>query len=626
MFSIKSAIPSKNKLSLSVLLIILLWFSIVPMTKKWGNPLTWDVFGYYLYVPATFIWNDVALKDFGKVEEANLKYENTDSYYQGSKTEEGNWMIKYSMGLAMLETPFFFVAHKLAPSLGYPADGFSRPYQLAMFFAHFFYLLIGFIFLRKVLLKLFSDKITAILLLLVVIGTNYYTMAMLVGVTPIHSLEFSLVSIFLFLTISFHENATKRKAVFLGIVYGLIILVRPSDILVGIIPLFWGVSSFKTLKEKITMIFKNQKLEIVLFGILLFVVLFPQLYYWKIVAGKWLLFSYNNNPGEGFEFLSPYLSEVLFGFRKGWLLYTPLMLFSSIGFVYLYKQKRELFFPIVLFFVLNVYLISSWSCYWYAGGFGQRAMVDSYPILLLPLGYYLNYLSSLANRLMKYLLIAIILLLVILNIFQTWQFEHRIIDATRMTSKYYFKTFGKTNVSEEDKKLMLVNRGESVFTDEENYTSKLLFSQNYNTPDEAQKNQYRDSLAKEGKYCFQMDSNTIYTSKYEASYSSITKKDYAWIRCTGWFYPTKEMKGNPLSLVVTFLNYQEKMYDYNAVDISKQTKDSVELNKWNKFTFDFLTPEVRSVNDKINIYFWYKAKAPILIDDLEIQVFEKKNK
>ncbi len=310
MFSIKSAIPSKNKLSLSVLLIILLWFSIVPMTKKWGNPLTWDVFGYYLYVPATFIWNDVALKDFGKVEEANLKYENTDSYYQGSKTEEGNWMIKYSMGLAMLETPFFFVAHKLAPSLGYPADGFSRPYQLAMFFAHFFYLLIGFIFLRKVLLKLFSDKITAILLLLVVIGTNYYTMAMLVGVTPIHSLEFSLVSIFLFLTISFHENATKRKAVFLGIVYGLIILVRPSDILVGIIPLFWGVSSFKTLKEKITMIFKNQKLEIVLFGILLFVVLFPQLYYWKIVAGKWLLFSYNNNPGEGFEFLSPYLSEL----------------------------------------------------------------------------------------------------------------------------------------------------------------------------------------------------------------------------------------------------------------------------------------------------------------------------
>ena len=621
-----SLINSSSKLSRNVLIALLLWFTIVPMTKNWQNPLSWDVFGYYLYIPATVIWHDAALKDFSKVEATNNKYENTGTFYQGGKTDQGNWMIKYTMGLALLESPFFVAAHIIAPMLGYPADGFSKPYQSAMIIAHFFYLLIGFIFLRKMLLKLFSDKVTALLLLLLVLGTNYYAMGMLVrGITPIHALEFSLISIFLFLTICWHETPKRKTAVLLGLVYGLIVLVRPSDILIIIIPLLWGITSLKTITEKALFVFKEHKTDMLVFLITLLIVLFPQMYYWKTVADKWLLFSYSNNPGEGFEFKSPYIFQVLFSFRKGWLTYTPLMLFALAGFWFLYKQKKELFLPLVLFFLLNIYLVSSWSCWWYAGCFGQRALVDSYATLLIPFGCFLNEMFLFKKAALKYLFAGLMLLFVLLNIFQTWQYEHRIIDGSRMTKAFYFKTFGKTSVTEEDKKLLLVDRGDPVFSNENEYTSRTLFSEDFNSPSEEQKTQYSDSLAKEGKYCLRLNSGFVFTPKHEMSFAEITKKDHAWIRCTGWFYPNKEMEGNPLSLVITFVNFEGKLYDYYAVDISKQLKEPFKLNSWNKFTIDHITPEVRNIHDKINIYFWYKEKAPVYVDDLQIQAFEKNN-
>lgn len=616
---------ASGKFSRNVLIIILLWFSIVPFTKKWDNPLSWDVFGYYLYTPAAVLWHDPALKDFSKAETINNKYENTGTYYQGGKTENGSWMIKYTMGLALLESPFFLAAHLYASKAGYPADGFSLPYQTAMYFAHFIYVLIGFIFLRKALLRLFSDKITACLLLLVTAGTNYYAMAMLVrGITPIHALEFSLISLLLFLTILMHEAPSKKRAALLGLVFGFIVLVRPSDILIIIIPLMWGVGSFKKFKEKILALIKGHIAEVLLFAAAAFAVLLPQMLYWKLVSGSYLLFSYNNNPGEGFEFLHPYIVQTLFSFRKGWLVYTPLMLFSIAGLWSLYKNNRGLFMPVILFFILNIYLISSWSCWWYAGCFGQRALVDSYPVMLIPFGCFLNEMAEMSNKLFKYCCYTLITLFVLLNIFQTWQYEHRIIDGSRMTKAYYFRTFGKTSVSYDDKKLLLLNRGEAIFTNEYEYNSHVLFSENFEDAAEAQKKQCNDSIVKSGKYSLQLDSVFNFSANKEAAFFDITKKDHAWIRCSGWYFAAAEMTNNELDLVVTFVNHKGYLYNYIAADVMKITKGPVKAGQWNKFTLDYLTPEVRSVSDKINIYFWYRGKRPVYVDDLKAEVFEKK--
>jgi hypothetical protein len=176
-------LSAKKNFSKTILLLLIALFSIVGLTKKWQNPLSWDAFGYHLYLPATFLWHDVQLEDFSKVEKINNLYQCTGTFYQGARTENGSWLIKYTMGLAMMEAPFFFAAHLLAPSLGYPADGLSRPYQLAFLLAHLFTCLSALVFLRKVLLKFFSDPVSGWLMLLLVLGTTFYVMALLTGGT-----------------------------------------------------------------------------------------------------------------------------------------------------------------------------------------------------------------------------------------------------------------------------------------------------------------------------------------------------------------------------------------------------------------------------------------------------------
>lgn len=611
-----------HKYSLIVMVVLVGWMSITSFNKT-ENPMSWDLFGYYLYSPAIVIWKDPALKDFSKVEQINAKYHNTPSYYQGNKTENGSWMIKYTMGSAVMELPFFMGAHWLAPALDYEQDGFSEPYQQAMMISHFFYLIIGVVFLRKVVLKFFSDKVTAFLLALIILGTNYYVTS--AGVS-IHTMEFSLFSIILYLTIKWHESPGKLTVALLGLTLGLSIIVRPTDGLIALIPVLWNVTSLRSFKEKLASVFSNYKLHLLLAILCCFMVVFLQLWYWKTVNDTWLMMSYNNNAGEGFEFFRPYLLQVLFSFRKGWFIYTPLMIFAAIGFFHMYKKARGVFWPTFIFFILNVYVVSSWSCWWYAGCYGQRAMVESYAVLILPLGYFVdNALSS--GRAVKWSLLALLLVVLGLNLFQSWQYDRGILHGDRMTAKYYFKIFGKTEVKEEDKKLLLVDRsqgGVEHFSQENDYQKRLLFYDDFEAAEEGNK-QFVDSLSKNGKYSIKVDSSFIFTRNNDLPYNLITKKDHAWIRTSFWYFTRSNLMDNRLGLVVTFTNKKGEAYKYSVVDIGTQPGDNTAMGQWNHYVVDYLTPEVRDENDKLNIYFWLRGKQPVYIDDFKVEAYEKKD-
>ena len=53
-------------------------------------------------------------------------------------------MIKMTMGMSILYSPFFFVAHGVALMSGYPEDGFSEPYKVFLLLSAIFYLFVGY--------------------------------------------------------------------------------------------------------------------------------------------------------------------------------------------------------------------------------------------------------------------------------------------------------------------------------------------------------------------------------------------------------------------------------------------------------------------------------------------------
>jgi len=163
-----------------------------------------------------------------------------------------------------------------------------------------------------------------------------------------------------------------------------------------------------------------------------------QLFYWKFATGKWFYDTYGD---DGFLFNSPQILDFLFSFRKGFFVYTPIMLFALFGLIPLHKINRLLFYATVLIFSAAVYVLSSWLFWSYGICWGMRPMIDFYAILSLPMAASFSVMQSGIKKFIKY---ALIVLLILLNLFQTWQYKNGLIHFDDMSREAYFKGFLQT--------------------------------------------------------------------------------------------------------------------------------------------------------------------------------------
>ena len=390
----------------------------------------WDVLEYYSYLPATFIYGDLKLKF---TEDPNVFWQNK---FWPQTAPNHNKVFKMTMGMSIMYSPFFFMAHGIAKLFHLQADGYSVPYVFALLFSSLFYLTLAFFVLRKILLRWFNDVVTALTIVCIGLGTNLFYYSTIEAAMS-HAYNFSLFVFFIYFTISWYEKQLLRTTIFLGLTGGLIVLIRPTNIIIWIFFLLLYITKPSDLVIRTRLLLK-QYLKLLLIAACFALVLFPQLLYWKIVTGSWIYYSYNN---EGFFFNHPRIIEGLFSYRKGWLLYTPIMTFAIIGIPLLYFKLKELFIPVLIFTLLNIFIIFSWWTWWYGGCFGQRAMIDSYALLAFPLATFISLFWK--RRLyLKIISIFIVTLFVCHNLFQTSQYYYGAIHFDSMTKKAYWSSFG----------------------------------------------------------------------------------------------------------------------------------------------------------------------------------------
>ena len=335
--------------------------------------LSWDVFGYYLYLPSHFIYADLGLLNQEWLMNLMDSYQPSSTLYQAVKLENGNWVIKYTLGLSLLYSPFFFLAHLIAEPLGYSADGLSLPYQYSITAGGIVYAIIGLIYFAKVLLHFFNQYVASTVIIIIFFGTNYFHLTIYDGTLLSHNFLFTFYAILIYYTIEWYKNNRLKHAIIIGLSIGLITLIRPSEAICILIPLLWCSKNENYFKNKLALLKTYfPHLLMVLFCSL--IVLIPQFLYWKKIAGDYLFYSYTN-PGEGLDFLSPHTFDFLFSFRKGWFIYTPIMAFAFAGLFYLYKKNKAIFYATTIFIILDVYISSSWTTWWYAGGsFSSRSL------------------------------------------------------------------------------------------------------------------------------------------------------------------------------------------------------------------------------------------------------------
>jgi len=537
-----------NFLNITLVFTILILANIVKNRASWEKEsriFSYDVNSYYAYLPAAFIYKDIGLENLNSITPAARKRLWTPVVYNNRRC------IKTSMGLSFLYAPFFLIAHQYALHSNYVANGYSLPYKLAITISFLFYIAIALFFLKAILLKYFSKTTTAITIVSVIFGTNLLYYILFRG-EAVHSYNFSLIVVFVYLIIRWHENPNYLNSILIGLLGGLLVLIRPTNILIFLIFLLYKVGSYNSLKNRVLYFVNNYKKSLII--ILSFLLVWiPQFIYWKYVTNKYLYFSYGS--AERFFFNNPQIINGLFSYRNGWLLYTPIMIFSIIGIVLLRKKLNSFFVPISLFFITFIYIIFSWWCWWFVG-FGNRAMIGTYGVLAIPFAVYIE---TILKKKWFFVTVNFIIIgfLIFLNSFQVDQYKRGIIHYDGMTKKAYWTYFLKYNVP--------LNK--RIFIESPDY--KLAHFGIYKT-----NHKYR-----QGRYSYKLDSLHKNSQIRYFSKSIVPKSDSVLLSLTINVLPEKKLQPNTFFI---------KLWLYENDTITKNFEintKNLKLNVWNKISF-----------------------------------------
>ncbi|MCI4671133.1 MAG: glycosyltransferase family 39 protein [Bacteroidia bacterium] len=601
----------KNRLSfISLLLSYLLigFFSFIYYPKYNAQEaeatIGWDVSGYYMYLPAIFIYHDLDQVEFR--DDIVEKYAPTPSFEQAYKYENGNYIMKYSMGQGIMFTPFFLLGHAYASLSSYPADGFSLPYQFAIFFGSFLMALLGLWLIRKFMLRYFSDQATAIAIFLVVFGSNYMDYASM-NAAMTHSYLFTVYAGLLWLSLRFYESPSFGRAAGIGLLVGLAALTRPTEIVSVLIPVLWGIKF--PLKSFILDRFnfvKDHFGKYLLAGLLTGLVGSLQLIYWKTIGGHWLIYSYQD---QGFSWLSPHIWDCLFSFRAGWFIYSPIMAFSLLGFIPMARNQKEIFGVSLIFSFIFMYITFAWDIWWYGGSLGQRAMVQAYAVLLLPVASLVQWINQ--RKYLPYLFYAVAAVCIYHNFWITHQAHKGGLFIPEQMNQAYFKGILWKSKKSTDPSVRLYLDNEDMYLGEpKNITG--FATNDFEADTSLSKSPYP---AISGNYSYWVDGSKEHSPAWELAFSNVDK-DY--LRLSADIYcESKKAQWWRMPQVVLELYREDELVrrgilrPFRHIDAGKTTRVDVDLKL------------PRQNYNKVKVYLWNgQGDKPMLMDNAKLLLFD----
>jgi len=567
-----------------------------------------DARGYYAWLPAIFEYHSVDFQPVLEQQKARLGEHFQGHYYH----ELGDILInKFTCGVALLQAPFYLIFKQLSALFGQSTDAYSAISQWGICFAALFYAFIGFYFLRRLLLSLGFHKKTALIAMLAFLfGSNlFYYIFMHPGMSHVYS--FSMVSVLFYAARMLFVSGKKRYILLLSITLGLIFLIRPFNVLIVLFLPFMANSPkvfLKTLKN-------NLRLGHVLFSVIPFLLIASiQMYIYYLQSGQLWIWAYQN---EGFFFLDPQISNVLFSYRKGLFIYTPLTLISLIGIFVLIRRNTYQAIISFLFLAIIIWMVASWWNWYYGGGFGMRPFVDFYPVFIILLAVVLK---SLRTTFFRYAFYGLLAVVVLFNALQTYQYSQGIIHPESMNKQKYWYVFLKTAKAYEH---VLGDAPDDLFKQS---PLKLIKSYLLDFDSTASEEWV---VYKEKLYPSKNDSSNLYCrfdsiSEYNASLIITDTSLLKYRNLLGQVqFAYSEIDTN--SCMRAF--FVASANDRNNVTVfykSNRMKDmpNNRIGVWDTAFMEINVKYGKGIPNELRLYFWNKEKESFLIDDVKIDFYE----
>ncbi|MBK8557570.1 MAG: hypothetical protein IPL65_18260 [Lewinellaceae bacterium] len=326
-----------------------------------------DAEGYYKYLPTVFILGDVHKMPAGSVWPL--------------QNEKGEYLDKYTCGVAYFELPFFLLTKQILAATGQDSsDVFSDAYARSVVVSGVVACFIGLFFLQRALRTKYREPVVFLALMMVFLGTNLFHYASKeMGMSHVYS--FALMSFLVWQTPGFYRNPNLVNSLLLGGGLGWLVLIRPTNLIIVLFIGLYSVYSRRDLLERL--VFARRHLLLLLpAGLAAIVSWLPQIWYWHEMAGSWFRYSYTN---EGFIYWNkPKMLAVLFDPQNGLFLYSPLVLLLLAVVIGDFRKKQHNAPAILLVFLVCTYCFASWWAWWFGGAFGARSYVEWYALLAFP--------------------------------------------------------------------------------------------------------------------------------------------------------------------------------------------------------------------------------------------------
>lgn len=394
-----------------------------------------DGLGYYNYLPAVFIYKDL---NFNFLDTLQTELYNHKDDNQGILRQvNGRGVNKYFAGTAVMKMPFFVGAHLVAKSSDkHAADGYSKIYQRGIYHAALVYALLGLMFLRFSLRNFGIHNWWIFWIQVAVLFASSLSNYIVMDASFSHVYSFALISIWSYLILSF-DPMKPHKLIWIALILGLVVLIRPINIIIVAFVPFLLVLAGKKLQD-LSLLFSHRKM-LLLAGLCFSLIVAIQPIIWYLQTGQFVVRSYGN---ESFNFLDPHLMDFLFSYRKGLFVYAPIFFVFVVLGIGTWMIKKS-WLKIVLFvspFLALVYVLSSWWYWSYGHSYGSRVMIDFYTFLILASVPFF----SKARVFVKWLTLPIISFAAYLALVQTFQYKHYILSWDTMTKSDYWTVFLKT--------------------------------------------------------------------------------------------------------------------------------------------------------------------------------------
>jgi hypothetical protein len=396
-----------------------------------------DGVGYYAYARASLIQHNLRFEEDWRHANLNFSQARTrpDGQLMASEyTETGYVSNLFSIGPAMLWTPFLLAAHAivlLADALGahIPADGFSTPYILAMALGTAFYGFLG-LLLSYSLARKYVDERWAFLSTIGIWGASSLPVYMYFNPAWSHAHSAFAVALYLWYWDRTRDRRTVLQWIFLGLLAGLMVDVYFPNGVFLLLPLIESILSYwSSLRAKQFRTAGSLFAANLFFSVAIVLAFLPTLVTRSIIFGGFFRFgSYTVLP---WDWSAPNWRLVLFSSEHGLLSWTPILAIAILGLLFPPRPARALTAYLALGAAAFYYTISSYP-YWHGmASFGNRFFISLTPIFIFGLALLLQKFAQLFRSSRRALIAAaaLILLFVMWNVGFVFQWGSHLIPA-----------------------------------------------------------------------------------------------------------------------------------------------------------------------------------------------------